>query len=659
MCGIAGIAGNNIDQALVAQMTAIIAHRGPDDSGCYCSPDGLVGLGNRRLAIIDLSSAGHMPMNIANGRFWITYNGEIYNFPQLRAWLEQKGYTFASHTDTEVILTLYQHEGISAFRRLNGMFALAIWDTDKQELILARDRFGVKPLYYSAVAGQLLFGSEIKSLLLHPQLIPALNPEALHEYLTHLWVPAPNTLFQNIHKLHPGHYLSWQNGRFHTQPYWQIQWPDGTNNYQANFDHWHGQLPTTEQAWIEEMQAVLRRAVQRHLIADVPVGLFLSGGLDSSTLLAYMHQLMQTPIKAYTIAFRQEDTRLEQSGGADAHYAEQIANHFGAQFHRIEVDPDIVNLLPKVIWHLDEPIADPAAINTMLISQAARPDVTVLLSGQGADELMAGYRVHLAEHFARRLFWLPGPARRHLLKPALGLLPGAANWLPNQQAGWLLAFHRYFNKLADSLELTPEERYLFNRSYYTQAQLLSLYRPECRPHFAGFDGSQRHKSYFAELPTANFVNRMIHVDLKTFLPGLNLVYGDKLSMAASVEVRVPFLDYELTELMTAVPPSLKLHGSTGKYLLRQAMKGILPDSILTRRKVGFGAPIRRWLMHDLAPMMDDLLSPATLKSRGYFDETAVLRMIADHRQGRADHTYRLWALLTLELWLRLFVDANR
>jgi asparagine synthase (glutamine-hydrolysing) len=632
------------DPELLSRMTALIHHRGPDDGGVYVSPDGLAGLGNRRLSIIDLSQAGHMPMSNDDQTLWITYNGEVYNFRELRARLEQRGRRFRSGTDTEVILRLYEEHGVDAFKQLNGMFALAIWDTRRHELLLARDRFGVKPLYYAALNEYLLFGSEIKSLLLDRRVPREPDPEAIHYFLSHLWVPGPGTMFNGVRKLPPGHYLRWRAGQIEVRPYWAIEWSEETPGGTAEL--------------ARELRAILYRAVERHLIADVPLGLYLSGGLDSSALLALMSAITKAPVEAYTIAFRSQDAQLEQSGGDDVRYAELVARHFGAHFHRIQVEPDIVTLLPKVIWHLDEPVADPAAIATLLIAEAARPKVKVLLSGQGADEVFAGYRVHMADRFARPLGWLPGVVRRRMVSPALDMLPAAAPHIPGVHPGLVLAFHRYFGKVLAGAELSPEERYIFNRSYYTQPELLSLYRPELRAQFAAFDAGRRHRSYFAEAPRASFVNRMLHVDLKTFLPELNLTYGDKLSMAASVETRVPFLDYELIEFMARVPARLKLRGLTGKYLLRRAVAGMVPPAIVKRRKAGFGAPIRRWLGADLVEMVDDLLSPDMVRARGYFDPIAVRDLIERDRRGEQDNTYRIWALLTLEIWHQTFADDS-
>ncbi len=642
MCGICGIAGNHIDPKLLARMTAVIKHRGPDDAGMYISPDGHVGLGNRRLAIQDLSSAGHMPMSNDTQTLWITYNGEVYNFPEIRAQLIACGHTFRSGTDTEVILRLYEQHGPKSFAQLNGMFAIAIWDTNKQELTLVRDRMGVKPVYYTNHNGVLYFGSEIKSLLQDPTLSRTVAPEALHYFLSHLWVPGPLTMFQGIYKLPPGHYLQWCNGCIQTHPYWQM--------------HWHEEHGRSTTDWAQELRQTLTHAVQRHLIADVPIGLFLSGGLDSSILLGLMSELTQAPVDAYTITFRDQDARLEQGAGEDEKYARLVADHFGANFHSIEVDPDIIATLPKVLWHLDEPVADPAAINTMLISEAARPQATVLLSGQGADEVFAGYRVHMVDQFAQWFGKTPRFLRNHIISPGLNLLPPIAAHAPGVHLGWLLAFHRYFRKVLDVVEVPPVDRYILNRMYYSQETLLSLYSPSWRAQMSLFDGGHRHRDYFAEVPEQPFVNQMLHVDLKTFLPELNLTYGDKLSMAASIEMRVPFLDYELVELMARVPAHLKLRGLTGKYILREAMKDLLPESIIKRRKIGFGAPIRKWLADDLIKLIDERLSVENIRSRGYFDPTVVRQLIAQHRAGKADYTYQIWALLTFELWQQIFID---
>jgi asparagine synthase (glutamine-hydrolysing) len=371
-----------------------------------------------------------------------------------------------------------------------------------------------------------------------------------------------------------------------------------------------------------------------------------------------MSQISGSPVDAYTIAFRAEDARLEQAGGEDARFAELVAREFGANYHRIDVSPDIVSLLPKVIWHLDEPVADPAAITSFLIADAARQRVKVMLSGQGADEIFAGYRVHLSDRLSRLLARFPRFIRAGLLGPALNLAPALARGLPGVHPGLALAVQRYFRKLLAGIDLNPEERYVYNRSYYTQSEALQLYAPDLREHFSTFDGGYRHQSYFDEVADADFVNRMLHVDLHTFLPELNLTYADKTSMAASIETRLPFLDAEIVAFMEQLPTKMKLRGVTTKYLLRKAMGGVLPKEIIRRRKAGFGAPIRRWIEVDLRDMIDDLLSAERVASRGYFDPKAVRSLIDRNRSGQADNTYRIWALLTLELWHQIFIDGT-
>lgn len=643
MCGICGTVGF-VDPALLESMTDIIAHRGPDDAGVFVSPEARVGFGNCRLSIIDLSPAGHMPMTNAEGTLCITYNGEIYNFPQLRAELEQLGYSFASHSDTEVILHGYAAWGLDVLKRLNGMFAFALLDRRAAApvVLLARDRFGIKPLYYTIQGQRLLFGSEIKSILVSPDVPRRMNARALHRYLAFGWVTGPETMFEGISKLMPAEYMLWQDSRATRQTYWNMEFsPDSR---------------ATEKELIHELQAVLTRAVERHLLSDVPLGVFLSGGLDSSAILALMTQITRAPVTAYTIAYRPEDGRLEQSMD-DAAYARLVAGEFHADYNEIVAAPDMVELLPKLTWHMDEPVADPAAIATYLISQAARPRLKVLLSGQGGDELFAGYRVHRNHMFAEWMRFIPSALRDGPARGAVGLLPALKDRIPGVHPGLVMAAHRYTSKLLDGAALSPEERYIFYRSYYTDAQQLEFYAPALREQLGGYHAGERHLEYFHEAGGDDFLNRVLYVDAKTFLPELNLTYSDKMSSAASVEARTPFLDVELVEFMTRVPPALKLKGVTGKYILKKAMEGILPRSVIYRRKAGFGAPIRAWLRGDLRPLVDDCLSPEFLHARGLFEPAQVRALVEQDRAGVEDNSYRVWALLCLELWQRTFLDG--
>jgi len=646
MCGICGTAGFT-DRSLLKKMTGIIGHRGPDDEGIYISSAARVGLGNRRLSIIDLSPAGHMPMSNEDGSIWVTQNGEIYNFPELREELQQRGHHFHSRSDTEVLIHGYEEWGLDLLPRLNGMFAFALLDLRDRRpdgspvLLLARDRFGIKPLYYWSRSGRLVFASEIKAILLADNVEAQLNLEALHRFLSLLWIPGPATLFSGIEQIPPGHYLGWSDGGVVVRPYWELRF---------NQDE-----TMQEGVAVEQLQSILRRAIDRHLISDVPVGVFLSGGLDSSSLLALGTKHDGGVRKAYTIAYRQEDASLEQCGD-DAKYARIVAQHFHADYHEIEVAPNIVELLPKVVWHLDSPVADPAAISTYLICKAAQPEMKVLLSGQGADEVFAGYRVHLAHRLAEQVQRIPRFVRDKPATAALSLLLAMKNHVPGVHPGLVLATHRYLAKILSSASLQPEDRFILGRSYATESDLRELYSSGVAAQLNSCVASEEYRAYFRVVENEDFVNRMLYVDAKTFLPDLNLTYCDKLSSAASVEVRVPFLDNELVDFMGRVPPRFKLKRFTGKYILRKAMSGSLPDAVLRRRKAGFGAPIRKWLRHDLREMVDDLLSEDVVRSRGLFSPKAVRKLVNDDRDGLKDYSYRIWALLTLETWLRVFVD---
>jgi asparagine synthase (glutamine-hydrolysing) len=646
MCGICGTAGF-VDRKLLERMTSIIAHRGPDDAGIYVSETAEVGLGNRRLSIIDLSPAGHMPMSNEDDRIWITYNGEIYNFRELRCDLKTRGHQFRSNTDTEVLIHGYEEWGVNLLSKLNGMFALALLDFRESEilpkLLLARDRLGIKPLYHTTIGDKLIFGSEIKSILLCPEVQRQINLEALHRYLAFRWVPGPETLFKGVYKLMPGHYLLWQDGRSTIHCYWDLKFDiDQTSS---------------EEALIEELQGILSRSIARHLISDVPLGVFLSGGLDSSTILAVAAKLTREPMTAYTVAYPREDGRLEQSD-EDSKYARLVARHCGADYHEILLQPDVVDLLPKVVWHLDEPVSDAAAISTYLICTAARSDAKVLLSGQGGDEVFAGYRVHLSYRLSEMARHIPEFVRNGPVRRILAALPWLQDKLPGVHPGLILAFHRYFDKLLREASLPPEQRYVAFQAYCSDHDLSQLYASGVREDLLGCIAGQRHLHYFDAVSSQDFVNRMLYVDTKTFLPELNLTYSDKLSMAASVELRVPFLDAELIEFAARVPARLKLRNLTTKYILKKAVSGVVPRAVIRRRKAGFGAPTRMWLRRDLPEMIDDLLSEHAIRQRGYLDPKEVRRLIEQDREGVEDYSYRVWMLLTLELWHRIFLDGR-
>jgi asparagine synthase (glutamine-hydrolysing) len=640
MCGIAGFVNWNTNEFL-ARMVDVQAHRGPDDRGLWnnqLSDGRWVGLGSRRLSILDLSAAGHMPMLSPDERFVIVYNGEIYNYPELRQHLESKGYSFRSHSDTEAILHLYQAYGPHCVERLNGMFSIAIWDALKQELFLARDHFGIKPLYYYCQNQQLAFASEIKALIQLPGLGRRMNMNALHQYLTFLWVPDPLTMFQDVYKLQAGHYALFKDGAFEDIQYWDISFPDTDYLFRA-----------TEADVREELHSRLAQVVEAQMLSDVPLGAFLSAGLDSSSIVALMSRASSQPVRTFTIAFpdkyRRGETTLD-----DTAVARRTAQHFGCNHTEIVVEADVVDLLPKLIWHMDEPTADPAIIAAYLLNREAHSDVTVLLSGVGGDELFGGYRKYQAHYLAKQYRTIPSPIRRGLIEPLVRHLPAFRNTS-------LKGYVRLAKKMARSGSLAPEERFIMDSVYLTDELKESLYLSTTRALITQPDADRQHRAYFSRVRHADFLNQMLYLDAKSFMVSLNLNYNDKMSMASSVEVRVPFLDHTLVDWVAwNVPPNLKIKQGVTKHVLREAMRPVLPAEVLYQRKAGFGAPVDYWLANDLREMIDDVLSENQLRQGGLFRPEMVRRLIADQRSGREDWSLQIWQFLTLELWMRAFID---
>ncbi len=644
MCGIAGMAGVS-DKVLLKEMLARIRHRGPDDTGIYQAEGVSIGdhmaFGNNRLSIIDLSPAGHQPMCNEDATVWVAYNGEVFNFLELREELERDGHRFQSHTDTEVLVHLYEKHGPQMVRRLNGMFAFAIWDKNTKDLWLFVDRMGVKPLYYVQVGERLYFASEIKALLACAEVQVELNIPAVYQYLAFTYVPNPDTLFQGIYKLPPGHSLHWHNCKLRVQSYWDLQ----TGNYYTE----------SEAELIDRLHQLLVAATQRQLVSDVPVGIFLSGGIDSSTLVACAARSHASALQCYSIAFTERHGRLEQCSD-DARFARLVADHFGGVFHEIVVEPDVANLLPKVIWHLEDLISDHAAIATYLICQAAKPEVTVLLNGQGADEIFGGYKLHLVHRVSKALRLLPQFLREGAATRFLPFLAAHKDLVFGCSPGLVLAFCRFSEKLLRTAALEPQEQYAALRSYFTDEELADLFSAELQAEIARLSCKTRFLDHFDAAAGQDFLNQMLYVDAKTFLPDHNLSYCDRLSMACSVEVRVPFLDNEIVDFSLRLPPSMKIKAFTQKYILRKAMQGTLPEPILKRRKAGFGLPVRSWLRGELREMVGDLLSEERVRRRGIFNPISVSRMIHDNNNGKGDYTAQLWSLLSLELWCEAFMD---
>lgn len=642
MCGIAGFCRWPEPHAL-DRMVELQAHRGPDDRGAWSEQlaDGRwVGLGATRLAIQDLSRAGHMPMACDDGSIRITYNGEVYNFPELRREMEARGHRFRSHTDTEVVLRLYQEMGPDCVERLEGMFAFAIWDDREQRLFMARDPFGVKPLYYTRRNGGLGFASEVKALLALPGVEARVDPESLHKFLTFLWVPDPDTMFEGIHKLPPGHSAVFDGDGLSIREYWDLTFPPAGHRFEEPFG-----------ALEEEFRSRFGRAVRSQMISDVPVGAFLSAGLDSTSILAEMSAASDRPVSTYNINYPARYRKGEVTRD-DPRVVREVANRFGASHQEIVVDPQVAELLPELVWHLDEPIADPAAIAAFLVNREASSQTTVLLSGIGGDELFAGYRKHVAHELAKLYQKIPGPVRSRVIEPLVMALPA-------MRGSSLKGYVRLAKKMARSGSLPPIERFLTDSTYFDFRLKGDLYTAGLRSRLQGVDPWETHRTHFERVRHADFLNQMLYLDTKTFMVSLNLTYNDKMSMASSMEVRVPFLDRTLAEFAAwSVSPRDKLRGRVTKHLVREAMADVLPESVIRAKKAGFGAPTDYWLANDLRPMVDELLNEETVRRRGFFQPGGVRRLIEEQRRGKEDWSLQIWALLTFELWLRAFVDAD-
>ena len=631
MCGIAGFSGG-FERGLLVAMGEAIAHRGPDGSGIVHEPGARIGLAHRRLAILDLSPAGAQPMWDAERRACIVFNGEIYNFLALRRELEAEGHAFRGHSDTEVLLRLYLRDGEAMLGRLDGIFALCIWDAARGVLLLARDGLGVKPLYWAETREGFLFASEIKALLRHPGLDRALEPRALVSHLSLLWAPAPMTLLASVRKLEPGAAIEVSGGRVRR--------------------HWfHYRLPvrTEVSPWADREAAdavreSLIRAVDAQLVSDVPVGAFLSGGLDSSAVVAGARAARPgLDLPCFTIAVEEHLARQEGIVN-DLPFARQAARHLGVALQQISVGPEMAHDVPLMLWHLDEPMADPAPLNVLYIARLARSQgVKVLLSGAGGDDIFSGYRRHQARGLERYWSWLPRPVRGLLATGARGL-PAHPSWL---------------RKLARGLrdwDLEPDARLSGYFQWLTWSRLAPLLAPDLR---AQVNDPRELQRSLDELPSGVAdLDRMLYLETRHFLADHNLPYTDKMAMAVGVEVRVPLLDPRLVDLAFALPTHLKQRGSEGKWVLKRAMEPLLPRDLIYRPKTGFGVPLRAWLRGPLAELLGDILCPASIARRGLLDAAAVQRLVSLDRAGRLDAAYPIFALLCLELWCRIFLDGE-
>jgi asparagine synthase (glutamine-hydrolysing) len=628
MCGIFGILnldGSPVERAALQAMARLTMHRGPDDEGFHL--DGACGIGMRRLSIIDLAG-GHQPLINADAHLALVCNGEIYNFRELRRELQALGHRFKTGSDSEVVLHGYAQWGDGFLQRLNGMYGFALWDGRRRRLLLGRDRLGIKPIYVYRDARRLAFASEAKALLGLPGVSARIDPDALSSYLNLGYVAAPRSMFRGISKLPPATILTVEDGHVEERRYWRI--PHTTE---------HG---VSEQAWIERIRERLNEAVRMQMVSDVPIGAFLSGGIDSSAVVGLMASHSDRPIRTYAIGF--EGAAAEQYYN-ELPYARRVAELFGTEHREIIVRPDTASLLPRLLWHMDEPIADTAFITTYLVSEFARREVTVILSGVGGDELFGGYRRYLGDYYQGYYGRLPGWMRR--------AAASAGRRLPSDRHTPFLNFSRLAKGFLENAELPFEDRY----RGYVEVFPLSAARRLLKGEGSG-TGRDAIAEAFLEAGGEDGLNRMLAVDAETQLPDDLLLLTDKMSMATSLECRVPLLDHELVELAARMPQEVKVRGGRLKHAMKEAVSGMLPRDIIERTKRGFGTPMGAWLKQDLAPLMHELLSEASIQNRGLFESGEVRELIGLHDADRTDGTDRLLALMNLEIWARMYLDGR-
>ncbi|ASV73894.1 Asparagine synthetase [glutamine-hydrolyzing] [Thermogutta terrifontis] len=637
MCGIAGAVWYDERKALseadLGRMTHVLRHRGPDDEGFYVKhlaggnqPECGVALGHRRLSIIDISG-GHQPMCNEEETLWIVFNGEIYNFRSLRRNLEESGHRFTTRSDTEVLLHLYEEKGLDFLADVNGMFALALWDEPRRRLVLARDRLGEKPLVYRCEPDRLLFASELKALLEVPGIGREVDPEALDAYLLYQYVPYPWTIYRGIRKLPPGHFAVYENGQLKVRPYWV---PDFS----------HEERPDWEDA-VEQVRELLRRSVELRLEAEVPLGAFLSGGIDSTIVVGLMQQLATERVRTFSIGFpvvEYDETR----------YARIAAEAFHTDHREFCVEPDAIKILPRLVWHYDEPFADSSAIPTWYVAEMTRQHVTVALTGDGGDELFGGYprywAIALAEGIHGLPFWLRWVFHERL-------------WRWASQARQK-SFWGRVRRFTEALHLPVGERYLEWIAIFNSCRRWALYTPEFQDCLAMAHPERFFLDTYARVAGRDVISAISLADLFTYLPCDLLVKVDIAAMAHSLETRPPFLDHHLVEYAGKLPGAWKVRGRRGKRILLAAFKDLIPPAIQTRGKMGFGVPLDHWFRGPLAELARGLLlHPRTIR-RGYFRREAVEKLLAEHQQGRWNHSYRIWALLFLELWIRRWIDGE-
>lgn len=628
MCGIAGFIGFNNNAALADYANQVQKHRGPDNQSTWS--DHHIALAHQRLSIIDISERANQPFKKQN--FIIVFNGEIYNYKELKEKIREiKKVDFISESDTEVILEYYIHYREKCLGYFIGMFAFAIYNTDTNELFIARDQLGIKPVFFTKIGNRFAFASELKCLVNIPGFDKSINYRSLISSLNYLWVSGNESMFNNCFKLPPAHYIAIDAElNIREAKYWKI--PEKIS-------------PAAKKTKPDELQQVIRDSVKRHMVADVPVSSFLSGGLDSS-LISVLMSGHSGRHSTYTIGTSAKDQKVEQMPD-DQKYAKELAVLHQFDHHEIMIDADIVKLLPQLVRALDEPIGDPAAINTYLICEAARKrGVKVLLSGMGADELFGGYRKHKAVLYAMQYQILPGFIRK--------MIQFLVSFLPVKISGRGLLFTRWAKRFLSFASLPPEQAFMQSYSYYSREELTSLLKGNHKKELDCI--YKEHSDIFNTGYNGDLINQMCYTDIQLFLVGLNLTYTDRASMAASVEARVPFVDKEVVEYSMQIPGELKINNRESKFILKKAAEKILPLKIVYRPKAPFGAPIRSWISNELKPLVDDLLSKEAVEKRGFFNYDYIKKIIEEDRRGIDDNAYRIYQLLTIELWCREFID---
>jgi asparagine synthase (glutamine-hydrolysing) len=610
-------ASTTADRLRVKAMCDVMRHRGPDDEGFHVEPG--IALGMRRLSIIDLST-GHQPIHNEDRTIWVVFNGEIYNYRELRDALDAAGHTFYTSSDTETIVHGYEEWGDSVFSRLRGMFGVAVWNAATRTLVVARDRAGIKPIYYSESGGRLFFGSEAKCVLANPEVDRTLDPAALDHYLAYLYTPRDRAIFRGMRKLPPGHLLRVHDGRVDIRQYWQLPAEQTFRGSEADA--------------LDQLEQVLGDAVESHMVSDVPLGAFLSGGIDSSIVVALMARRSGRPVQTFSIGF--DEARFNELP-----HARRVAEHLGTNHHELIVRPDALGILDRLIWHFDEPFADSSAIPTWYVSEMARREVTVVLSGDGGDELFGGYDRYLPH---------PRVAAFDRFAPVVGRAVAAAAWraLPHGVRGRNFLRH---------VARDPQGRYLDAVSFYHRDERESLLSQDVRARLDGWDAEAYFRAPLGRLSGLPLAAQMMAFDFETYLPEDCLTKVDRMSMAHSIESRVPLLDHLVVEFAASLPVSMKIQGGRRKHLLKELAFRLVPREILDRPKQGFGVPIGHWFRGSLRDVFGDILRSPTTRQRGYFNAAFVDRLLDEHLAARRDHSLRLWQLLVFELWHRQYVDA--